>query len=260
MTQLLPPSLVAALSKRLISPEYLRQASAQSPLALLRDMSRQARAGVQTVRGPRGEVYMFPTESTLTERAAWEPLREAVEEGIVRGPDRQAKLSGELASSKARDSARLANAIIDGALPRKRLISPVFDVLSLNMDDAGRARAAATYAAPSTTGHPGAGILYDLSADPGYRGGGYDLLRANLDGPMLPDASEFWFTPLPGAKKFYTHKFGMKYMDPYEALSDPDVSEAFRAVGGTDNVKDLGVGVIRRAAGGLAQMRGRVCR
>lgn len=237
----LSPSLLGAAAKRLIAPEAARQGA----LNLLRDTARQGRVAQQVIRGPRGEMYLFPSESTQAERATWDPIREAIDRTFLLE-------KGRMPDRKTADSSRLADAIQRSALPRSRSMPATIDALSARLDSPGtRADAVSAW---STTGNPNLMFLNDLVANPKVPGAGYQLLKDNLEGPLMPDASQVIFTPLAGARDFYKNKFGARLLTPQEAVTDPAYARAIGELGQHQNLDDLGLGVIERAEGGVVRM------
>lgn len=239
MAGLFPPSITAAIAKRLIAPE----AVGQGALTALRDTSRQGRIAQQMVRGPNGELYMFPAEATLAERAAHDPIREMLLSsfGIPKG---------RMPTRKAADSARLMEQMQDAAFPRSRMASPVVDAFSAQLSPQGRRLEAAS--AWGASSEPDLAFLNKLIGD---RGTGYEHLSNVLAGPLLPDANQVFFTPLAGARDFYAKKFGARFLSPDEAAGELDLDRALGSVGQRHNAADLGVGIINRARGGLARMK-----
>lgn len=233
-------SIADAVAKHLIAPLAARQGA----LSLLRDTSRQSRLAEQVVRGPKGELYMFPGGASLAERAAWDPMRELVN-------DTFSLRKGVMPDRKTADSARLADTIVQGAMPRNRAMPVTMDALAASLNDPGtRMQAASTWGA---TNNPGKAFLYDLVGDPKTPGAGYEHLRDVLSGPLMPDADQVLFTPLPGVRDFYKKRFGADYIHPNDIASDPDLDRLLRGLGQHFNADDLGVGVIKRAQGGLVR-------
>ena len=239
MANPLSPSLVAAIAKRLIAPE----STAQGGLTALRDMSRQARLNQQLVPGPRGELYMFPADASQGERATWEPMREMLLDafGVPKG---------RMPTRKAADSSRLMEQMQDAAFPRSRMTAPTVDAFAAQLSPQGnRLEAASAWGASS---EPDLAFLNKLI---GGRGTGYEHLSNVLSGPLLPDASQVFFTPLSGARDFYKQKFGARFLSPDEAAGELDLDRAIRSVHQSGNASDLGVGIINRAEGGPVHLQ-----
>jgi hypothetical protein len=208
------------------------------------------------IRGPRGEYYAFPRELPLDERGGLQGIRDVVNAGIVKPIERMPL--GEVPAGKAQkgqNAARLATSVLRG-LPRQSYVDPGFDAIALKMHPTGvKADALAALDSPETINEPGVAYLYDLAAALDAPGAGEHLLDSILKGPLFPDADRIVFTPLEKARDFYQKRFGAEYMSPLDALSDGVIAKILDSAGAQHLAEDLGVGIIRRAGGGLVQMR-----
>jgi len=210
------------------------------------------------VRGPRGEYYTFPKETAKQfgkdSHALNSYLRRMIEEGQI-SPVLDMN-TGEIPYkqvAKAQKAMDLAIKIRDRGLPTKSARNrPEFDAIALQLNAPGtRADAVAAMSGPSTTKDPSM-FLHDLAAADAPGAGG-SLLDSVLKGPLYDDASEVVLTPLPTAMDFY-RKFGMEHLSPSEALSDTRIHGILDRLDEVRNAQTLGVGVIKRAKGGLTRM------
>lgn len=211
------------------------------------------------VKGPGGEYYTFPKEIAqqypLDSPAIWSYIRRLIDEGQV-NPVLDMR-TGEIPYqqvAKAQKAMDLAQRVKEAGLPRKGSFrDPEFDALALKLNAPGtKADAVAALSGPQTTGEKSM-FLHDLAASDVPGAGGH-LLRSLLKGPLFDDAGEVVFTPIntDDTMNFY-RKFGMRYLSPSEAATDPRISELMKRLDETRNAKDLGVGVIQRAEGGLVK-------
>ncbi len=232
-------TIANAVARKLIDPRAARQETLS-----LRDAASEGRSALQAVRGPNNELYYFPTSTDRSDRAAWEPLRQAVQRGMY-------VEKGRMPTRKASDADRLSRKVIEGGFPRNKVIDPEMDIVSVKMDDPGRrAQAVAGW---GETIDPRSAFLHDLAADPKAKGAGYALMKQSMEGPMLPEAERILFTPLGGARNFYREKFGAELLTPEEAFSDPALRDIIGKLGQHENVGDLGLGIVHRQQGGSVE-------
>lgn len=270
----LSASVIEAVRKGLISKNAVMQmalAGTRTPNSAI------GRVSQQIVQGPRGEMYMFPSQANMAERSSWDPVRSLINRGMVlpvksgevaaslpvsetrsglqsdlfQAPRPSTRSLGPRLQAKSEDASRLAQTIRESALPQSRSMPVMHESLAMKLNPEGSAaESAASLSGPETTGLKTTGFLHDLAADPRAQGSGYDLLKAVLEGPLYPDVDRLIFTPLTGARDFYKKKFGARLLTPQDSVSDTELAAAMGRMGQHQNVADLGLGIIERKEGG----------
>lgn len=241
----LPESLARAiLNRRVAAPleDYTARAMPTRGQQRLEDA---------VYRGPRGEVYTFPQDVMLRDRTAWAAMRKMIDKGLYDPAELAFKETGD---PKARSVMRLSDTMQSVGLPRLKSIGPQFDAMAFKLDPTESVtHAAAALSGPQLT-KANVAYLNDLAASvaPEAKGSGGELLQAILEGPLYPDAPQMMFTPLEGARPWYEKKFGMEYVPWKEAKTDDAMRSVLQNLGMEHNAIDLGVGIIKRAEGGLA--------
>lgn len=237
-------SIPSAIRRAIMSGKVAREGlSAAEPVGALEALAKSQ----NLARGPKGELYHFPQDMMYKDRGQWQGLRAAIDAGIV-----DPAYVAATPSTKARSAARLADTVKGMALPKDKITPSEFEAVALRTDPNQEfAHSVAALSGPGTTHDPRSMYLYDLAAGE-TKGSGGELLRNILEGPLYPGASDVLFTPLVPAHDFYKNKFGAELLSPNEALTDPRIKSILDAVQMGHNAEDLGVGIIRRAKGGLA--------
>lgn len=248
-----------------MASNLLRKAT-QGALSLFGGKAGSFDKGIQateqlTMRGPHGEYYAFPKEISaqygVNSPTLWAYMRRLIEEGQVNPVlDMNTAEIPYNKVAKAQKAMDLAQRVKDQGLPRKgSFFTPEFDALALKLSPQGtKADAVAALSGPQTTKDPSM-FLHDLAASDVPGAGGF-LLRSVLKGPLYEGAKDVVFTPIgtDDTMNFY-RKFGMQYLSPAEASTDPRIAAILKQMGEERNARDLGVGIIKRKKGGLVAVK-----